>query len=360
MKKIFLLLLAFMMMFTTVSLAQQPEISIVYAGETYDIVAERFSIAAPHGTVYGYRNYGVLDKEGNMIVEPKYSSIDFHKDGRAAFSTGNGNVGFFDENWNVVIEPKYFTNGPAVYFSEGLAAVGKKDFNNKYIAWGYIDTQGNEVTDFIYDHVEPFFNAEARVGIDEYVFGGFNTKVKWGKIDKEGNILTPFKFGYATGSDYEYFWKEPIEVLLTENLVELNGKLYKNSDLEYPFINYFGYSYMPLTYYGARMLGINCDWTMEDGVMLTPGGVPSEDIIGFNGMTEGVYDQASFYKGKLSINGKVYEYGDTAYPLIHYRDVVYMPVNWENGMKELGINYTFTGPEKLENSDRGIMKFTTD
>lgn len=356
MKKLLVILACVFMMLTINAYAQEIEVCVVHDLENYDIIAEKYPVAAPHGTAYTYRNYGVVDNNGQTVVVSAYAFIGKPADGRAMFKDDKGNIGFFDEEWNTVIEPKYVSNGPEIRFSEGLAAVGKRD-SQRYIVWGYIDTNGNEVTDFIYDDAEPFENGEAWVGVDEAVFGGFHSKTKWGKIDKNGNIIQSLKFGYAIGRDYEYLWQEPIEVCLTQNLVKLNGTLYKNTDLEYPFINYFGYSYMPLTYYGMRILGINCDWTPEDGVMLSGGGVPSGDIVGINGMTEGVYERASFYKGKLSINGKLYEYGDTAFPLIHYRNIVYIPVCWELGMESLGIHYDFIGPEKLENSDRGIMVF---
>lgn len=357
MKKIFSLLICFIMVFSVISYADASKTVVINDLGDYKIIGDTYVVTPPHGeSFYLYKNYGVTDKDGNIIIHQKYRKILPHTDKRAMFEDNDGNIGFFDENWNIVIDAKYFSNGPAISFSEGYAAIGKRH-DTEFIKWGYIDRDGNEITEFIYDHAEAFENGEAWVGIDEEVFGGFNTKLKWGKIDTKGNLIKPFKFAYALERDYEYLWQDPIDILLSENLVEINGSLYKNSDLEYPFINYLGYSYLPLTYHGARSLGINCDWTSDTGVVLSTGGTASKDITGYNGMTEGVYDKASFYRGKLTINGKVYEYGDTAYPLIHYKNVVYVPVLWTSGMDEMGIEYTYVGPEKLENSDRGILVF---
>lgn len=356
------LILVFLTVFGIQSFANEETPYVIYDLDDYKIVCERVRVAVPYeydGPVYSYRNYGVVDKAGNVVIQQKYQGILSPSEGLSAFSI-DGEIGFFNENWEVAIEAKYdgMVSSPSeVFFSEGLCAVPKKNDDN-YRLWGYIDREGNEITEFIYDHAEPFKNGVATVGIREDVYN-YNTKMKYGKIDNMGNVIEPFKFGYALGMDYEYLWQEPIEIQLSQNLVELNGVRYKNSDIEYPFINYLGYAYMPLTYYGARMLGINCDWTESDGVMLSLGGVPSEDIKGNNGMIEGVCELANFYKGKLTINGKLYEYGDTAYPLIHYKNVVYIPVLWQKGMEELGIEYSFLGAEKLENSDRGMMVFKT-
>lgn len=355
MKRILLLLLALHMVCTIMVCAE--ETVVICDSGDYRIVAEKYPVAAPGRTAYMYKNYGVTDKNGKVIVPQKYEGILPPSEDRAAF-VKNGKIGFFDENWNECIEAKYYCNAfpfSGISFSEGLAAVPMKD-EARYMLWGYIDKNGNEVIDFIYDSASPFENGKAQVGIQEEVYN-YNTKMKYGKIDKDGKLIEPFKFGYALGKDYEYLWKEPIEVELSQNLIEINGRRYKNSEIEYPFINYLGFSYIPLTYYGCRMMGINCDWTKEDGVVLSSGGKAAEDIMGDNDMKEGILEKASFYKGKITINGKLYEYGDTAYPLIQYKNVVYIPVLWQRGMEELGINYEFLGAEKLKNSDRGMMVF---
>ncbi|MBR3932370.1 MAG: WG repeat-containing protein [Clostridia bacterium] len=357
MKKILVvLLIGILSFYTFVSYANESNsiVKVVNDLGEYKIIAHQSTVYW-HGVIHTYKDYGVVDKDGKVVVEQKYSYIKPPSEGRAAFKTVDGNIGFFDENWNIVIEPKYFSNGPEVYFSEGLAAVGKRDAD-RYILWGYIDRDGNEIIDFTYDYAEAFKDGIAVVGINERAY--FNTQYKYGKINKQGEYVQPLKFDYALEMDYDSIWKDPVDVQLSQNLIEINGRLYKNSDIEYPFINYLGYSYMPLTYHGSRMLGINCDWTPETGVVLSGGGTLSGDIVGENGMTEGVLEKAMFYRGKLTVNGTLYEYGDTAFPLIHYKNVVYIPVLWEKGMESLGIKYDYVGPEKIPGSDRGKMVFT--
>jgi len=360
MKKLLLILSAVLSLTIITCFAEESPVEVINDLGDYKIVAEKYRVAVPHeyaGPVYMYKNYGVVDKNDNVIVERKYQGILPPSEGRAAFAI-DSKIGFFDENWEICIENKYYCNQlpfSDISFSEGLAAVPKKD-EERYMVWGYIDRDGNEVIDFIYDNAKNFKNGVAEVEIEEYTYS-FNIKTKYGKIDKEGNVVEPFKFGYALERDYEYWWEENVKIQLAEVLVEINGRRYNNSELEYPFIAYRGYAYMPLTYYSSRMMGFNCDWTPEEGVMLTAGGVAAEDITGFNGMSEGVLEEADFYKGRLSINGKVFEYGDTAYPLIHYKNVVYLPVLWQAGTDMLGIEYNFIGAECIENSDRGCMVF---
>lgn len=358
--KILGLVLSFILIFNLFVFAEDTgEVFVVNDLGDVKIVGERYYNYFRGNKFPMYKNYGVTDKDGNVIVEQKYLGILPPVEGRAAFAI-DSKIGFFDENWNICIEPKYHLNQlpfSGIYFSEGRAAIPKKD-DLRAMVWGYIDRDGNEVIDFIYDSASPFKNGVAEVELSEQVY--HNTVRKYAQIDREGTIVRPFKFAYSLEKDYEYLWKDPIEVQLSQNLVELNGRRYKNSDLEYPFINYMGFSYIPLTYYGCRMLGINCDWAEETGVVLSGGGEMAEDIVGSNGMMENVFEKAMFYKGKLTINDTTYEYGDTAYPLIHYKNVVYMPILWQTGMEALGIEYSFIGEEHIENSDRGCMVFKTN
>lgn len=296
---------------------------------------------------YWYRNCAVIDRDGNFLTEPVYSQILPPSEGRAAFKLDD-KWGYFDESWNVVIEALY---EEAQVFSEGLAAVGEK--GGRYRLYGYIDKDGNKVIETKFSVAEPFENGIATVAIEEmgYYYHMFD---KYGKIDNNGNLVEDYKYRYDGHFDTETF-----DVFLSENMVEINGRRYDNSELQYPFINYLGYTYIPLTYNGCRMLGINCDWSRETGLVLGGGGEAAEDIVGKNNMRKGVYDKASLYKGKLTINGTLYEFGDTYYPLLHYKNVVYMPILWKTGMDALGIEYSYIHAEKIENSDNGCMVFKT-
>ncbi len=358
MNKILALILVAFSFLNIPCLAEEYEEVVVHDLGEYKIVAEKLPAVFPHGGPnYVYGNYGVIDGDNNVVVEKIYGEIYPHVEGRALFRI-DGNIGFFDENWNVKIEPVYFTNRYpiSIRFSEGLAAIGKKD-DERYIVWGYIDKEGNEVIDFIYDSAEPFKDGVAEVGIKEEVYN-YNYKTKIGKIDKEGKVIEPFKFGYYYGNDY--LWEEDVlDVIPSVNDVEINGRRYKNEDIKYPFINYLGISFIPLTYYGCRMMGVNCDWTKQDGLILESGGEIKEDITGENDILNGVYQKAEIYKGKITINGKVYEYGDTSYPLLHFKNVIYMPVLWQKGMEELNIKYSYYKDYSIEDSS-GCMIFTVE
>ncbi|MBQ4089901.1 MAG: WG repeat-containing protein [Clostridia bacterium] len=172
------------------------------------------------------RMYGIIDINGNTIVEPRWDSCGIFADGLAKVSSEDeGLLGYVDENgelmisffetdgvnslWDfckgyalievnglwgyintrgeIVIEPKYemgFWRGfePDMdfedkhNFSEGLAAVV---LDGKY---GYIDTNGAEVIPFIYDEAYMFEDGQARVRVEN----------RWGVIDTAGNwVINP-------------------------------------------------------------------------------------------------------------------------------------------------------------------------
>ena len=57
--------------------------------------------------VVNKRKYGVIDKEGNVVVPFNYSIIDDFHEGLAAFSEHNGNIGYMDKNGNIQFYNKY-------------------------------------------------------------------------------------------------------------------------------------------------------------------------------------------------------------------------------------------------------------
>jgi hypothetical protein len=137
---------------------------------------------------------------------------------------------------------------------------------------------------------------------------------------------------------------------MSQNNININGSVYNNDDLEYPFINYLGYTYMPLSFYTCSHLGFATTWNPIDGLGITPpGSMPMiggeneyfANVLGENDMEKGKMFKAKLYKGSITIAGETYTAEDVYYPLLTYRDVVYIPVLWRQGMEGMGLNYTY-------------------
>lgn len=333
-KKLFAALLLAFVVLSLLTCAEEGIFILSDIGEYQRFATSHKLIPTPGygGPVDYYENIGIMDKDGNVVVEPKYRTIDNFYEGRSYFLTNDtGLYGFFDENWNIVIEPKY----KYVWrFFEGLASVA--DETGKF---GYIDRDGNTVIPYIFDRAYSFNGGVARVGmVDE----GYNldTFVREGKIDKSGNIVEPIK----------YDREDEYDVQMSQNNINIMGTVYKNSELEYPFINYLGYTYMPLSFYTCFSLGFATTWNPIDGLGITPpgsvaipagNGVIFSNLLGENDMTEGEMFKAQLYRGTVTIAGETYTADDVYYPLLTYRDVVYIPVLWRQGMEGMGLDYTY-------------------
>lgn len=87
--------------------------------------------------VYPSSRYGVIDLNGNEILQKKYVEIAIFQDGLAPFRW-KWRWGYLNKNGEVALEPKYLR---IRHFSEGLALANRLSGNKREI---FIDKSGNE------------------------------------------------------------------------------------------------------------------------------------------------------------------------------------------------------------------------
>ncbi|MGM0381710.1 MAG: WG repeat-containing protein, partial [bacterium] len=133
--------------------------------------------------------WGLLDKAGNYLVEPKFDSLEPFSDKKHTIAKINDRVGLINQEgdilleasydnlkhisenlyWitkdgkhgladggNILIEPRYDNRKP---FSEGLAAVRLEK------KWGFINKQGEEIVEPEFEDVGAFSNGRAQIGV---------------------------------------------------------------------------------------------------------------------------------------------------------------------------------------------------
>jgi hypothetical protein len=157
--------------------------------------------------------YGLIDKQGKFLVEPKYIDINYYgsKNGPIGVVTKDGKVGFIDKNGNTVIDFKfsalifdngkigksllhYFNCGRAIVLLEGSISERKADttdglhpYDDSKLKRAVIDETGNivfTVDSSVVLHT-PFY-------FDDYIAGWLNGKpYLW---DKNGRAydLSPY------------------------------------------------------------------------------------------------------------------------------------------------------------------------
>jgi hypothetical protein len=151
------------------------ETSIKVNGE-FDYSDKNFS--GGFAAVCKDEKYGVIDKNGNLVIGFKYGYIGKFSEGVAP-AKKDSLYGYIDIKENWVIKPKY---NDAESFHNGLAAVAKGPFLEE--KWGFIDHNGKVVIPLTifanYTFTEPmrFWNGAVPCYIEKGVYGYINRQGK--------------------------------------------------------------------------------------------------------------------------------------------------------------------------------------
>lgn len=152
-----------------------------------------------------------IDKEGKDFCaipdEYSYYVSNLNDNGLIICETMEGKVGVINTEGNIVVEFDYDYIGE---FSEGFAVVSK---DGKY---GYIDSNGNIAFELGYDMCQPFENGTAFVNKDD----------AWMLIDNNGNSVDNIKYKYGDISMAEEGYAYVSNDYYYEGLLNTNtGKL---------------------------------------------------------------------------------------------------------------------------------------
>lgn len=126
--------------------------------------------------IFDGQKYGYMDKNGKVVISPKFaSSMDF-SEGLASARTGYKS-GYIDKTGNFVIPELYFYGER---FSGGFAAV---EINDKS-QYNYVSKTGQLLNTEAYHQPKPFSENLAAVGMNG----------KFGYIDTSGKVVIPYQF----------------------------------------------------------------------------------------------------------------------------------------------------------------------
>lgn len=167
----------------------------------------------------GIEKYGCINKNGKLVLDTIYDYISNNTNGSHILIKQNGLYGYSDRNGTLIVPPKYIS---ALSFSEGLACV---NFSNRL---EYIDEFGRTVYTL---PAECKDGREFKEGMAAVLVGN-----KWGYIDKAGNFIIPAQFNYA--GDF-HDGVAIVEIGNKELLIDKSGNfLTKTTSEEYIYIGF--------------------------------------------------------------------------------------------------------------------------
>lgn len=223
--------------------------------------------------------WGMIDSNGNYVLEPICHTISDWKDGISRLEKVSSNIdvggkwtnhydgqyGFINSKGKLITD---FSFGYANDFSNELAAV------NKNKRWGFIDTTGQLVIPFQFDNIH-HFQSEGCIAL----LGG-----KWGLIDRNGKWKLENKF--QSLSDFAF----GLAVATTKS-----GLVFKD---EHKFI---------IDVNGNKIVDLPKEWEwfkpISDKLILvgTSSGYPGDRTFGFMNLQGQIITQPQFYTDSDSL-----------------------------------------------------------
>lgn len=124
--------------------------------------------------------------------------------------------------------------------------------------------------------------------------------------------------------------------------VAFNGVEIENENRQFPLLVYNDITYVPMTYYDSRYLGLVSNWNSETNTL----SIKKTNITCAYRDYEWEWKNSSKYQVKVCdfniiVNGKKVNNSKEEYPLLTFRDVTYFPLTWHFAVDEFGWEYSF-------------------
>jgi len=140
-----------------------------------------------------------------------------------------------------------------------------------------------------------------------------------------------------------------VEVILPEFDVTINGNVIDNRTEKFPFIQYKGITYIPMTWDLSYSLGLELKWSDVDGLKVSKRDkmqvyVQKEKTLNNLG---GRYD-ASIVTFPVIVNGEIIDNLNAEYPLLNFRNITYFPMTYDYMVGEFGAGYKWENATGLK------------
>ena len=140
---------------------------------------------------------------------------------------------------------------------------------------------------------------------------------------------------------------DAVRVTLPRFRVTLCNQTIDPAKEEYPFLVYKDITYLPLTYYGCRLLGLYAKWSWETGLIVSDAGATGAYQSSPRVSRNSGALTAQKATGAITICNKSIENNREEYPFLLFRDVTYLPMTWANMHDLLGCDYRWDAKNGL-------------
>jgi len=135
---------------------------------------------------------------------------------------------------------------------------------------------------------------------------------------------------------------------LPEFDVTLNEQSVKSDFRQFPLVVYKDITYVPMTYYDCRYLGLTTKWDNDTRTLYIDKGYITCAYRDYAWQWQnGNIQEISLCDFNIVVNGKEIDNSKEEYPLLVVRDVTYFPLTWRFAVEEFGWQYSFDSKEGL-------------
>lgn len=131
--------------------------------------------------------------------------------------------------------------------------------------------------------------------------------------------------------------------------VTFNSQRVKSNYRQFPLLVYKDITYVPMTYYDCRYLGLSTQWDNDTKTLYIQKGTVTSAYHDYNWQWKNKKNNEVFVCDfNIVVNGKKIDNSKEEYPLLTFRDVTYFPLTWRFAVDEFGWEYDF-------DSDKGLF-----
>lgn len=170
-------------------------------------------------------------------------------------------------------------------------------------------------------------------------------------------VMCAIGFGLMMPVEESFAMEKSVSVTLPKFSVYLNNHKVDNQYREYPLLVYKDMTYFPMTWYDCRLLGLETEWSPEDGLKIDEGNVTSSYEPYKAKYKNGNSHTATIPSFKITVNGTAIDNGKEEYPLLNFKNVTYFPLTWKFAHDAFGWEYIWNDKTGLFiNSDNQQVK----